>query len=47
MMSLCHSDQRGGISCSIQSEKISEIVRDVSVRAGLAHSLDMTEIWEC
>ncbi len=47
MMSLCHSDRSGGISCSIQSEKISEIVRDVSVRAGLAHSLDMTEVWEC
>ena len=47
MMSLCHSDRSEGISCSIQSEKISEIVRDVSVRAGLAHSLDMTEVWEC
>jgi len=41
MMSLCHSDRSGGISCSIQAEKISEIVRDVST------SLDMTEVWEC
>jgi hypothetical protein len=40
MMFLCHSDRGGGISCSIQSEKISEIVRDVST------SLDMTEAWE-
>ena len=40
MKSLCHPDRSGGISYSIQCEKIREIVRDVST------SLDMTEIWE-
>jgi len=40
MMSFCHSDRSGGISYSIQFEKIREIVRDVPT------SLDMTEIWE-
>jgi len=40
MMSLGHSDRSGGISCSIQSERIAEIVRDVST------SLDMAEVWE-